>query len=73
MQQDEMKNNCECGLWKETNGSFTLIEPSDCHDLGGHYMTSYDKYGKFVSTNAPWQVGDRSDDLTQEEMELAQS
>lgn len=66
------ENNCDCGLWKEANGSFTRIEPSDCHDLGGHYMTSYDKSGKFVSTTAPWQVGGRSANLTPEEMEAAQ-
>lgn len=65
-------NNCECGLWKEQNGTFSLVEPSDCHDEGGHYFTKYDKNGTFLYTNVPWQVGDRSADLTPEEMEVAQ-
>lgn len=60
----------ECGLWKETNGTFTLIEPSDCHDKGGHYVTEFDKNGEQLYTNRPWQIGNKHR-LTPEEMEAS--
>ena len=67
-----MNGQCEdCGLWKEENGTFTLIEPSDCHSSGGHYMTKFDKYGKFDSTTRPWQIGNDPWHLTMQDMSSA--
>ena len=47
----------ECGLWKESDNGFLLVEPSDCHDKGGHYMTRFTTEGEFDFTDRPWQVG----------------
>ena len=62
----------ECGIWKERNGSYSEIIPSDCHDRGGHYLIQYDKDGKCTHDGRPWQVGGGSNpELTPEEMESA--
>ena len=58
----------ECGLWKESDGGFLIVEPSDCHDKGGHYMTRYNDDGVFDFTDRPWQIGSDESNLTPEQM-----
>lgn len=67
-----MNGQCEdCGLWKEEDGTYTLIEPSDCHSQGGRYITKFNKCGKFVHTTRPWQVGNEPWDLDEQDMSKA--
>ena len=56
-----------CGLKKTKNG-FALVEPSDAHDVGGHYTTVYNASGEFRYTDKPWQVGEPVRQLGRDEM-----
>jgi hypothetical protein len=66
---DNLMSKCaECGLWKEQDGGFVWVEPSDCHEKGGHYMTRYNDDGEFDFTDKPWQVGSDESNLTAKQM-----
>lgn len=62
----------ECGIWKERDGSYSEIIPSDCHPEGGHYLICYDRHGKCTHDGRPWQVGGgNAPELTDDEMATA--
>ena len=56
-----------CGL-EQTKSGFVLIEPSDAHDVGGHYTTVYNASGMFRYTDKPWQAGEPVQQLGRDEM-----
>jgi hypothetical protein len=66
-----MSKQCDCGLYKNPSGGYSRYWPSDCHVEGGHYSTEYDEEGRFLYTNAPWQVDPDKSDLTLQERSQA--
>ena len=65
-----MKTCTDCGVFVEHEG-FILVEPSDCHAEGGHYISEYDHHGQLVRSGRPWQAGEPDEELTKEQMEEA--
>lgn len=61
----------ECGIWKERDGSFSEIIPSDCHDRGGHYLINTTRKGSVRTTGDRGRSAGEQPELTADEMETA--
>lgn len=66
--------DCEdCGVFVKSDGGYYVAEPSDCHSVGGHYVSHYDSDGNFVRSAAPPTISSNQLPLTKEEMATAQA